>query len=490
MRGSSARVEITMRALLVLCLCVRTMALATAEDASHMLSSSLGATTSAADLRPRRHAHTPASVGPHMASSSNESTAAAAFLHRELAGTPVGDALDQEYGKQATLLLADGEVGLSAKFTRGKPDATDRFFVCTHKCAVAARCPPLQARAQTTRKLVSALRPPPLVKAWLSILDKELSTNPDDLPEVCVGAGAAAGKLYLGATHPGGVGHFPDLPLSRQSSLWQAYPELSSAAAARAAADAEGATSRRAPPPHGEGELFSIEWRIGQLHSPAEARDPTVALRRYHVPARASPMDILESWARAVKPLARPAVLTAAWKAVAEAKLLEAAQLVSRTVPYDPSVEDRPPPLLPTTVAVRPTAEAYPRPQGAGRGSGAARTLLPAQRSALLHALAPLVVDESLLRRAAAWGDRAEVALAGRPYICNVAQLSVSPDGEIVVAMYYMAVKALSQRSELETPKEGAAEEDGSDGPEPPPPLMELAVEGSGHAAQTRRKLA
>ena len=470
-----------MRALLVLCLCARAVTLATAEDASHMLSSSLGAITSAADLRPRQHAHTPARAGPDMASNG---TAAAAFLHRELAGTPVGDALDQEYGKQqAMLLLADGEVGLSAKFTSGKLDATDRFFVCTHKCAVAARCPPLRARAQTTRKLVSALRPPPLVKAWLNILDKELSTNPDDLPEVCVGAGAAAGKLYLGATHAGGVGHFPDLPLSRQSSLWQAYPELNSAA------DAEGATSRRAPPPHGEGELFSIEWRIGQLHSPAEAHDPKVALRRYHVPVRASPMDILESWARAVKPLARPAVLTAAWKAVAEAKLIDAAQLVSRTVPYDPSVEDRPPPLLPTTVAVRPTAEAYHRSQGVGRGSDVARTLLPAQRSALLHALAPLIVDESLLRRAAAWGDRAEVALAGRPYICNVAQLSVSPDGEIVVAMYYMAVKALSQRSELETPKEGAAEEDGSDGPEPPPPLMELAVEGSGHRAQTRRKL-
>lgn len=135
-----------------------------------------------------------------------------------------------------------GEVGLTAKFSEGGPDVFERFYVCTHKCAYDSDCPPMVERAAATRHLLRPLHPPPLAQLWMGMLESELQSRPGRLPQICVGASAGAGKLYVGGTHEGGAGFFPDLPLARNATVHSYCPEL---------ADRGGVP---------EGELISLEW--------------------------------------------------------------------------------------------------------------------------------------------------------------------------------------------------------------------------------------
>lgn len=144
-----------------------------------------------------------------------------------------------------------------------------------------------------------------------------------------------------------------------------------------------------------------------------------------------------DTWMAAVRSVAQPRLLEAARHAFLKTKQLSVQQLVYRTPPYEPSAAWEPPAMWPITAAVLPTAALHLRRNALGN-----KELLIAQRTALLNALHPLAEDAATLRRAAAWGERIEAmaALAGRSYSCEVAQLSVTATGGLIVAMYYMPI--------------------------------------------------
>ena len=153
-------------------------------------------------------------------------------------------------------LIASGEVGFTAKFADGAPQDTGRIFSCTHKCAREENCPPVERRAELTHRLVSAMNPPPLVKSWLEMITEELRARPEQLPQICIGATDAVGKLYLGSTHNGGGGVFPNLPLARKARLHEIISNL---------------PKRAGAPPSAEGDILSIEWRVREGGEGGEA---------------------------------------------------------------------------------------------------------------------------------------------------------------------------------------------------------------------------
>ena len=395
-----------------------------------------------------RHSHSPTPTNRHEHAPVRRAEALPqdAGARGELASLLSGTALYRAVGPS----LEDAEVGVTAKFADGLADDLDRAYVCTHKCAASERCPPTDKAMWATRLALRGLDPPPLVEAWLNIIDGELAHRPERLPQLCVGASSDAGKLYLGGLHEGGVGLFPDLPLARNASLHSFLSSYSHTPRDATKSGGEGGGEGGGEEGGGgesgaklthaaaaqEGEIVSLEWRVGDA-----AGHRRVALRRYHTPRGMSSMDVMHEWAGEVGARAKPHLLQRAWAAVAQAKSLTALQLIYRTAPYDPSVAARPPPLRPTTVAVEPTV-ALRRLRRS--------ELLPAQYRAMQAALAPLFEQPQTMKRAAAWATKAATALAGRSYTMHVAQLSVSANGSLVAALYHMAMPASMPRRELE----------------------------------------
>ena len=331
-----------------------------------------------------------------------------------------------------------GEIVLTARFADGKRDQTNHMFICVHKCAVDARCPPLSGRADMIRGMVRTLNSPPFVDSWVRVIEAELSSRPDQLPQICVGVGNGVGKLYIGGLYASGGGTFPDFPLARNSSLHKALPDIKNTK--------DGFL----------GEVFGVDWQVNERGAVDPAGNPLpgsprfVSLQRRHAPSRASVLlnttDMLQEWLSAVELKTKPKVLAEAWRAVGETRRLEATQLILRSVPYDPNAEENPPPLVATTVAVRPTSHVRVDPE-------VAQLLQP--RVALLSALKPLVDDEHTLERAAMWATEAEAALKGRAYVCDAAQLGITAEGSLVTALYYVPVPSSSGRLEFESPTSG-----------------------------------
>lgn len=119
---------------------------------------------------------------------------------------PLSDLLQHAafYRQLGPEVVQASEVGLTAKFSDGGEPDFARFYLTVHKCVEPHRCPPANQRGTVIRQLVRPLSPPPLVEAWVDMIDAELSKDPLRLPQLSVGVATGAAKLYIGATHVGG----------------------------------------------------------------------------------------------------------------------------------------------------------------------------------------------------------------------------------------------------------------------------------------------
>ena len=176
------------------------------------------------------------------------------------------------------------------------------------------------------RGMVRTLNSPPFVDSWVRVIEAELSSRPDQLPQICVGVGNGVGKLYIGGLYASGGGTFPDFPLARNSSLHKALPDIKNTK--------DGFL----------GEVFGVDWQVNERGAVDPAGNPLpgsprfVSLQRRHAPSRASVLlnttDMLQEWLSAVELKTKPKVLAEAWRAVGEtgaSKPLSSSCAVCRT---------------------------------------------------------------------------------------------------------------------------------------------------------------